>query len=144
MTARDEHIQQMQQDMARLIEFKNELEAVIDEEKREMENDQKDEYIAIIKEKESGEISRNQYIADLEDKVKELVGRSKNFESRLRKIKSGKMNELNKRLKDREGEIVVLKDMVQSSRRELKTKDLTISKHKKRIQNLERIAGIRG
>ncbi len=71
-----------------------------------------------------------------------MVGRAKNFESRLRKIKSGKMNELNKRLKDREGEIVVLKDMVGSSRRELKTKDLTISKHKKRIKNLERIAGI--
>ena len=31
VAARDEHIQQMQQDMARLIEFKNELEAVIDE-----------------------------------------------------------------------------------------------------------------
>lgn len=54
------------------------------------------------------------------------------------------MTELQKKIKEKESEIDVLKDMVVSGKRETKSRDITISKLKKRIGQLEKITGIRG
>ena len=59
-------------------------------------------------------------------------------------MKTGKMTEMQKWIKDKQGEIDVLKDMIISSKWEVKGKDITISKLKKRIANIEKITGIRG
>ena len=41
-----------------------------------------------------------------------MSSKNKAFELRLRKMKNGKMNELQKKLKDKQGEIDVLKEML--------------------------------
>ncbi len=49
---------------------------------------------------------------------------------------------MNKKIKEKQNEIDVLKDMVVSIKTELRTKDITIKKQQKRIEALEKINGL--
>ena len=49
---------------------------------------------------------------------------------------------MQKMIRDKQSEVDVLKDMVNSSKGEIRTKELTISKMKKRIETLEKINGL--
>lgn len=64
------------------------------------------------------------------------------FETRLKKLKNGKLNEFKKKLKDKQNEVDVLKDMVVSSKWEIKAKEINNKKLMNRIKNLEKINGV--
>ena len=49
-----------------------------------------------------------------------------------------------KKIKDKNGEIDLLKQMMVASKTEMKTKDTTVGKLKKRVKNLEKMIGGRG
>jgi hypothetical protein len=51
---------------------------------------------------------------------------------------------MNKKMKEKQNEIDVLKDMVVSIKTELRTKEINIKKQQKRIDALEKINGLRG
>lgn len=71
------------------------------------------------------------------------MGKNKQYEAKVRRLKTGKITELQKRLKEKDNEIDVLKDMVVSGKKEVKSREITINKLKKRTGKLEKITGVR-
>ena len=136
----------MQDDMQRLIEFKNELELMIEEQQKEIEerSNKAEEILEALRMKEQEELHRNGYVDEIERQLKDASLKVKNQDQKMRRLKQGKMTEMQKVIKEKQDEIFVLKDMIVSGKSELKTKDITIKKLKNRIANLERINGIRG
>lgn len=51
---------------------------------------------------------------------------------------------MSKNMREKQSEIDVLKDMIVSTKSEIRTKDITITKLKKWVDTLEKINGIRG
>ena len=79
-----------------MIEFKNELEALIEEQQAEMDDRvmKCEQMEDIIKQKEAEEPQQQSYIGNLEQQIRNMSSKNKAFELRLRKMKNGKMNEL--------------------------------------------------
>ena len=61
----------MQEDMQRLIEFKNELESLIEEQNKEIDEKtgKSEEMLEILREKEDEDEHRNTYIDDIEKQL---------------------------------------------------------------------------
>ena len=93
----------MQEDMQRLIEYKNELEVLIEEQNKEIDekNEKGDEILQALKDKEEEGQQWGLYLEDLEKQLKDSMSKSKTYESRIRKLKSGKITELTKKIKDK-------------------------------------------
>ena len=72
-----------------------------------------------------------------------MNSKNKAFELWLRKMKTGKLTEMQKRLKEKTQEVDVLKEMLMAGKKDLKAKDITISKYKWWISQLEKINGIK-
>lgn len=63
--------------------------------------------------------------------------------NKLSKLKQGKITELQKKIRDQATEIGILKEMVKSSKNEVHSKEISISKYKKRMTSLEKIVKLR-
>lgn len=114
----DEQIGQMHEDMQRLLEFKNELEALIEEQNKDIEEKtQKINYLVEDMETKTNELeAKDKYIKNIEKQVKEYKSKYVTTNSKLSKLKQGKITELQKKIRDKESEIQVLKEMVKSSK----------------------------
>ena len=70
------------------------------------------------------------------------MSKNKQYEARVRRLKTGKITELQKRLKEKDSEIEVLKDMVVSGKKEVRSREITIKKLERRTGKLEKITGV--
>jgi len=141
----DEQIAQMHEDMQRLLEFKNELEALIEEQNKDIEEKtQKINFLVEDLETKSHDLEgKDAYIKNLEKQAKEFKHKYSSANTKLSKLKQGKVTELQKKIRDQASEIEILKEMVKSTKNEIKAKEISISKYKKRMTSLEKIAKIR-
>ena len=142
---KDEQIVQMHEDMQRLLDFKNELEALIEEQNKDIE--EKSEKInAAMNEvniyKNEAEKNDN-YIKNIEKQLKDYKIKVNSVTSKLNRLKGGKIAELQKKNRDLSSELEMLKEMMKSSKNELRSKDISIKKFKKRLTSLEKISKIR-
>lgn len=141
---KEEQISQMHEDMQRLLEFKNELEALIEEQNKDIEEKSNkivqltDELKNYKAEFEKGDT----YVKSLEKQVKDLKVKNNSATSKVNRLKQGKTAEL-KKIRDLKGEVDVLKEMVKSSKNEVRSKEITLKKFKKRLTSLEKISQIR-
>ena len=141
----DDQIAQMHEDMQRLLEFKNELEALIEEQNKDIEEKtSKINYLVEDLEAKTGELEgKDAYIKNLEKQSKEYKTKYASVNSKLTRMKQGKVTELNKKIRDMQSEIDILKEMVKASKKEMHSKDISIKKYKKRMTSLERITKLR-
>ena len=141
----DEQIAQMHEDMQRLLEFKNELELLIEEQNKNIEKKQLkiNDLIDEISVKNVDTEKLNLYIKNLEKQVKETKTKYNQVNSSYNRLKQGKIAELQKKIKDLNSEIDVLKEMIKSSKMEVRTKEISLQKFHKRIASLERISKIK-
>jgi transposase len=63
-------------------------------------------------------------------------------EQKLKQISDTQVRDANKKLKDKLGEVEVLKDMLKSANRQIKSKDIDIKRLLTRIEKIEKIADI--
>lgn len=134
------HYESMKKDMRKLIEFKNELENLVEQQNSEVERkgeelkvlsnelDQKDQEIAQMSE----------YITSLERHNQATSLKPSKSPGKGKKNK-GKMIEMTKKIRDQQEEIDMLKSMVSGGKKELKTKVHNIQMLKKKLHNLEKI-----
>lgn len=83
------------------------------------------------------------YIKNLERQNKEYKTKIASTNTKLNKLKQGKITEFQKKIKDLTSEVNVLKEMVKSSKNEVRSKDISLSSYKKRLTSLEKISKIR-
>lgn len=141
----DDQIAQMHEDMQRLLEFKNELEALIEEQNKDIEEKTAKitKLVAELKTYKSEAEKKDAYIKNLEKQAKELKTKQATASTKLNKLKQGKVTELQKKIRDLTSEVEVLKEMVKSSKNEMRAKEISLGKYKKRLTSLERIAKIK-
>ncbi|CAI2359114.1 unnamed protein product [Moneuplotes crassus] len=142
---KEEQIAQMHEDMQRLLEFKNELEALIEEQNGDIEG--KNEKINKLTNELKhfkGEFEKgDSYVKNLEKQLKEYKSKCSVATAKFNRLKQGKITELQKKNRDLKSEVTVLKDMVKSSKNEVRSKDISIKKFRKRLTSLEKISQIR-
>jgi len=146
-SAGDDHISNvhsMKKDMQKLIEFKNELEILVDQQNTEI--GRKSEEMGQLQKELKTHVNQiahmNEYILDLEKQAKSDEHKFRQAEVRLKKMKKGGNVEMTKKIRDQQNQINILKDMVSGSKKELKTKVINIDKMKKRLNSLEKIGQI--
>lgn len=138
-------ISQMREDMKRLLEFKNELEGLIEEQNKDIEdktfkiNELLEELAS--KNAQNGQVSN--YIQNLEKQNRELKSKLNQSNTKLNHLKQGKITELSKKVKDLTSEVDLLKEMVKSSKNEMRAKEINLKKYKQRLTSLEKISKIR-
>lgn len=135
------HYHTMKKDMQKLIEFKNELESLVEQQNAEI--NRKAEELSVMQRDLK---SRDKQIHHMSDYISELEKQLKNDEIKLRqnqvkfkKLKQDKVVEMNKKLRDQQNQIEILKQMVSSSKKEVKSKVHNINKMKQRLNSLEKI-----
>eukprot|EP00345_Euplotes_harpa_P002134 CAMPEP_0168324518 /NCGR_PEP_ID=MMETSP0213-20121227/4135_1 /TAXON_ID=151035 /ORGANISM="Euplotes harpa, Strain FSP1.4" /LENGTH=618 /DNA_ID=CAMNT_0008326817 /DNA_START=6 /DNA_END=1866 /DNA_ORIENTATION=+ len=141
----DEQIAQMHEDMQRLLEFKNELEALIEEQNKDIEDKTKklNSLLGEINHKNDEIANMSGYIKNLEKQNKEMKTKLNQLTLKLNQLKQGKIAELQKKIKELTSEADILKEMVKSSKNEIRSKEISIKKYQKRLMSLERISKIR-
>ena len=141
----DEQIAQMHEDMQRLLEFKNELEVLIEEQNKDIEKKQRkiDDLTDEITVKDADTQKLTEYLKNLEKQYKEAKSKYNQVNSSYNRLKQGKIAELQKKITDLNGEIEILKEMVKSSKNEVRTKEISLQKFQRRIASLERISKIK-
>lgn len=140
-----EDIAQMHEDMRRLLEFKNELEALIEEQNKDIEEKTAkiSKLVSELKAYKTEVESKDSYIKNLEKQAKEFKNKHASASTKLNRLKQGKVTELQKKIKDLTSEVNLLKDMVKSSKNEIRAKEISIKQYKKRMTSLEKINKIR-
>lgn len=135
------HYQSMRKDMQKLIEFKNELEALIEQQNVELGRKSEDLSMAQkeLKAKDAQLRQMNDYISELERQLKQDEHKIHQTEVKFRKMKQGQIIEMNKKLRDQQSQIEILKEMVAGSKKELQSKVHNITTLKKRLGSLEKI-----
>lgn len=129
----NEQITQMHEDMRRLLEFKNELEALIEEQNKEIDHKNRriNDLVDKNKFKDAEILKFTSYTENLERQNKELKAKISQYSSKFNKLKQGKTSENQKTINDMNREIELLKEMVKSSKNELRSKDISIKKFQK-------------
>lgn len=135
------HYQTMKKDMQKLIEFKNELEALVEQQNSEL--GKKTEELAMaqkeLKVKDAQLRKMNEYISELEKQLKQDEHKIHQNEVKFKKMKQGQIIEMSKKLRDQQNQIEILKEMVAGSKKELQSKVHNITTLKKRLGSLEKI-----
>lgn len=141
----DEQIAQMHEDMRRLLEFKNELEALIEEQNKDIEDKTQriNKLVSDLKTVKGDVEAKDTYIKNLEKQNKEIKTKHSATSGKFNRLKQGKVTELQKKNRDLASEVHVLKGMVKSSKNEVRTKEISIKKYQKRLTSLEKISKIR-
>lgn len=135
------HYEMMKKDMQRLIEFKNELELLVEQQNQELDN--KNTSLALlqkeIKTKDQQIEQMEDYISQLEKRIKSDEYKMMKKEASYRKSKQGQSAEMSKKIREQENEIKLLKDMINGGKKELKAKVTSIHTLKQRVNSLEKI-----
>ena len=135
------HYVTMKKDMEKVIEYKNELEVLVEQQNTELERkgEELKELSGLLKSKENEIEQMSEYINNLEKHNKTSENKLLKNESRFKKLKKGKAGEMNKRIRDQQNEIELLRGMVNGSKKELKAKMLNIQTLKRKLESLEKI-----
>jgi len=138
------HYQTMKKDMQKLIEFKNELESLVEQQNNELlkKNDEFKMFQKELSSKNNQIEHMNEYIKELEKQVKSEENRIHKTEVKMRQLKQGQIIEMSKKMRDQENQIEILKGMIEGSKKELKSKVHNINTLKKRVGSLEKITKI--
>jgi DNA repair exonuclease SbcCD ATPase subunit len=135
------HYHTMKKDMQKLIEFKNELESLVEQQNTEI--NRKAQELAIIqrdlKSRDKQILHMSEYISELEKQLKNEEIKIRQNQVKFKKLKQDKVVEMNKKLRDQQNQIEILKQMVSSSKKEMKSKVHNINKMKQRLNSLEKI-----
>lgn len=104
--------------MQKLIEFKNELEALVEQQNSELvkKNDElkMSQKEVLLKDNQIKHMS--EYIKGLEKQVKHEEHKIHKTEVKLRQVKQGQVIEMNKKMRDQQNQIEILKNMVEVER----------------------------
>lgn len=135
------HYEMMKKDMQKLIEFKNELEVLVEQQNTELERKNQDFGLMQkeFKNKDKQISHMNEYIGELEKQIKGQEHLLLKKETKFKQLKQDKMVEATKRIRDQQNEIDLLKQMISGSKKEIKAKVHNISTLKKRVGSLEKI-----
>ena len=141
----EELIAQMKDDFASLLEFKNELEALLGEQGNELKSKKtKNKIIAESLQQREHEINgREHTFNQMKKELEEARAKARSFENKLRSLKQNRVAELTKKVKDQTSEIDVLKEMLRSSNKQIKVRETDNHRLKKKVDSLERISNIR-
>ena len=141
MQENQEEIDQIKADFEAVLNFKNELEVLIEEQTQHIEA--KNKRMAMIEDtlrfKESELEKKESILRRMTQGADETKKRLSQAEMKLRQVTSTTLRDLKTKLKDKLNEIEVLKEMVKSSNKQAKAKDIDIQRLMKRIQRLEKM-----
>ena len=135
----DEQIAQMHEDMQRLLEFKNELELLIEEQNKNIEKKQLkiNDLIDEISVKNVDTEKLNLYIKNLEKQVKETKTKYNQVNSSYNRLKQGKIAELQKKSKILTAKSMFLKKWLKAAKWKSELKKLVFRSFIKELQVLK-------
>lgn len=140
----EEETMQIKADMQSIIGYKNELELLIDEQTANIAVCSK-KILTLeetLRHKEQEQDKNDGLIRRMTESNNETKKKLLQAEVKIRQLTQATIKDLKLKLKERQNEVEVLKEMVKSSTNSLKAKDLDNQRLSKRIQRLEKLVEI--
>lgn len=136
-----EECEQIKGDFLQILNFKNELEVLIEEQTQHI--DIKNKKLHMLEEtlrfKESELEKKDSLLRRMSTGTDDMKRRLSQAEMKLRQITSTTLRDMKVKLKDQVSEIEVLKEMVKSATKQAKAKDIDIQRLTKKMQRLEKL-----
>ena len=137
-----EECEQIKGDFLQILNFKNELEVLIEEQTQHI--DIKNKKLHMLEEtlrfKESELEKKDSLLRRMSTGTDDMKKRLSQAEMKLRQITSTTLRDMKVKLKDQVSEIEVLKEMVKSATKQATAKDIDIQRLTKKMQRLEKLA----
>lgn len=137
----EEETAQIKQDMQQILSYKNDLELLIDEQSQNISVTSK-RILALeesLRFKDSEIDKKDGVLRRLNESAAETKKKLMQAEVKIRQLTQATIKDLKLKIKDKQNEINVLKEMVKSSSQSLKAKDIDIQRLEKRNKRLEKL-----
>lgn len=137
-------VAQIKEDMQELLSYKNDIEMVVEDQSQNITQMNKrilhlDE---AIRNKDQQSEEKDGVVRRMTESTAETKKKLMQAEVKIRQLTQATVKDLKTKVKEKQNEIEVLKEMVKSSSSSLKAKDIDINRMQKRIIRLEKLVEI--
>ena len=141
-----EETEQIKGDFLQIMNFKNELEVLIEEQSQhiEMKNKKLHMLEETLRYKEAELEKKDSLLRRMTLGADEMKKKLSQSEMKLRQITQTTLRDLKSKIKDQQNEIEVLKEMVKSATKQAKAKDIDIQRLTKKMSRMEKLVELGG